>query len=133
MGKVDKERVDLDEGTSIVEQLIQKPIQSNYINKKMRSMEAARENALATMGDYFAEALTTMVDLMRNAEKDDIRYKASAKIIEYAVGKPTEIKKPDEPKPINLSDEEFEEIIDDGDEEKMQKIIEGRYGKDSKR
>ena len=70
---------------------------------------------------------------MRDSEKDDVRLRATMRLLEYIVGKPVEMKNQDKGKVVSLSDDEFEEIIVDGDEEKLQKIIEDRYGRNSKR
>ena len=66
---------------------------------------------------------------MQDSEKDDIRLRAAMRLLEYNVGKPVEMKNQDKGKVVSLSDDEFEEIIVDGDEEKLQKIIEDRYGR----
>ncbi len=84
-------------------------------------MDAARAYTLETLGAYGAEAVHTLVSLMQDSEKDDIRLRAAMRLLEYNVGKPVEMKNQDKGKVVSLSDDEFEEIIVDGDEKKLQK------------
>lgn len=131
MGKTDANK-QLKEG-SLVSSLIEEPVCTPKTTKNLKRMDAARAYTLETLGAYGAEAVQTLVSLMRDSEKDDVRLKAATRLLEYNVGKPTEIKITEKDSSIKLSDDEFEEIIVDDNEEKLQKIIEGRYGKNSKR
>lgn len=118
---------------SICAAIIEEPVTNEKVTAKLARMESEKEATLATLSCYGREAIEKLAELMRSADKDDVQFKAAVKILEYTVGKPAE-SKPIEPnkKSIPISDNEFEEIIEDGDEEKLQKMIESKYGKTNK-
>ena len=133
MGKADADKHVSKEDVSLVSSFIEEPVCTEKRSRNLKRMDAARAYTLETLGAYGAEAVQTLVSLMHDSEKDDIRLRAAMRLLEYNVGKPTEAKMQDNSKTISLSDDEFEEIITDGEEEKLQKIIEDRYGRNSKR
>lgn len=133
MGKADADKHVSKEDASLVSSFIEEPVCTEKKSKNLKRMDAARAYTLETLGAYGAEAVHTLVSLMQDSEKDDIRLRAAMRLLEYNVGKPVEMKNQDKGKVVSLSDDEFEEIIVDGDEEKLQKIIEDRYGRNSKR
>ena len=131
MGKTNEDE-QLKEG-SLVSAIIEDTVCSPKQKRNLQRMDKARAYTLETLGAYGADAVRTLVSLMQDSEKDDVRLKAAIKLLEYNVGKPSEMKHDDRDKQVKLSEDEFEEIIVEDNEQKLQEMIEKRYGKNSKR
>ena len=125
------EKPDKNEVTPLVAELIQTPVNTKRRREEMALQAKRRENAIKKIQLYAPDAIDTLVDIMRFG-KDQERLKAAVKILEYAVGKPSENKHMEELKETVLTPEEYEEITAEDDEEELQRMIEERYrnGKD---
>ena len=125
------EKPDKNEVTPLVAELIQTPVNTKRRREEMALQAKRRENAIKKIQLYAPDAIDTLVDIMRLG-KDQERLKAAVKILEYAVGKPSENKHMEELKETVLTPEEYEEITAEDDEEELQRMIEERYrdGKD---
>ena len=125
------EKPDKNEVTPLVAELIQTPVNTKRRREEMALQAKRRENAIKKIQLYAPDAIDTLVDIMRLG-KDQERLKAAVKILEYAVGKPSENKHMEELKETVLTPEEYEEITAEDDEEELQRMIEDRYkhGKD---
>ena len=118
------EKPDKNEVTPLVAELIQTPVNTKRRREEMALQAKRRENTIKKIQLYAPEAVETLVDIMRLG-KDQERLKAAVKLLEYAVGKPSENKHMEELKETVLTPEE-------DDEEELQRMIEERYkhGKD---
>ena len=125
------EKPDKNEVTPLVAELIQTPVNTKRRREEMALQAKRRENTIKRIQLYAPEAVDTLVDIMRLG-KDQERLKAAVKLLEYAVGKPSENKHMEELKETVLTPEEYEEITAEDDEEELQRMIEERYkhGKD---
>ena len=125
------EKPDKNEVTPLVAELIQTPVNTKRRREEMALQAKRRENTIKKIQLYAPEAVETLVDIMRLG-KDQERLKAAVKLLEYAVGKPSENKHREELKETVLTPEEYEEITAEDDEEELQRMIEERYkhGKD---
>lgn len=90
-------------------------------------------NTVRTIDLFAGEAVQTLVDIMRVGKNGD-RLRAASKILEYSLGKPTDITavKDAAVEASTMTDAEYADVTGDKTEEELQEIIERKYRKNGK-